>query len=182
MTDALSSEEQVALLALARSEIEETLRGRRAGRKPATPLPQIKAGAFVSLHKHGQLRGCIGTFDTSRPVVEQVRQMAVAAATRDSRFAPMTDAELDAVDIEISVLTPPRRISDPGEINVGEHGLVISRGWKRGVLLPQVATEYGWDRETFLQHTCLKAGLPEDAWTEPETEIQVFSAQVFGEK
>lgn len=143
--------------------------------------PTMNAGAFVSLHKKGHLRGCIGTFETSQPVVKQVTEMAEAAATRDPRFSPVTETEISDLDIEISVLTPPQTIESVDEIVVGTHGLVISQGYKRGVLLPQVATEYGWDRETFLRHTCQKAGLREDAWIDSKTTIQVFTAEVFGE-
>ena len=184
MTDqALSQQDREALLQIARSTIEECV-----GVTPNVvsdakkDKPTLNAGAFVSLHRHGQLRGCIGTFETDSPVVGQVREMAVAAATRDPRFRPLTREELEGLDIEISVLTPPRLISDVAEIEVGQHGLVISRGYRRGVLLPQVATDHGWDRETFLRHTCVKAGLPQDSWQKPDTKIEVFSAEVFGER
>ena len=178
--DVLSARDRVALLALARDQIDHTLAGR--GDAPEPPDgPEMKAGAFVSLHLAGRLRGCIGNFDTTRPVQKVVREMAVAAATRDPRFPPVTPGELQQVDIEISVLTPPRRVADSSEVTVGEHGVVVSRGYQRGVLLPQVATENGWDRQTFLEHTCLKAGLPSHAWKEEGTVIEVFTAQVFGE-
>jgi AmmeMemoRadiSam system protein A len=143
--------------------------------------PDLDAGAFVSLHKRGNLRGCIGTFDTTQPIVLQVEEMAIAAAMRDPRFSKVSREEVDELDIEISVLSPPRTVKEISEIEVGTHGLIVARGFQKGVLLPQVATEYGWDRETFLRHTCRKAGLTEDAWKDSETEIQLFTAEVFGE-
>jgi AmmeMemoRadiSam system protein A len=179
----LNEEERRALLRVARRQIQSTVGAPTTSADADQPtLPELKAGAFVSLHKKGALRGCIGTFDTTRPVVQQVEDMALAAATRDPRFSPVTGAEEIDIDIEISVLTPPRTIEDIEEIEVGKHGIVITRGFMKGVLLPQVATEYGWDRETFLRHTCRKAGINEDAWRDSETEIQVFAAEVFGEK
>ncbi len=181
MTDkALSAAERASLLRLARTQIERTLQGSEPAALDAGGST-LGAGAFVSLHVAGRLRGCIGTFETSRPVQEQVREMATAAATRDPRFPPVTTAELPEVDIEISVLTPPRVVDDVSEIVVGRHGLVVTRGYRRGVLLPQVATEHGWDRQTFLEHTCVKAGLPPDSWQAPETVVEVFTAEVFGE-
>lgn len=181
--EGLDPQQRSALLRVARTTIEHVIGGQGVGAEDATgdESPTINAGAFVSLHKKGQLRGCIGTFETTRPVVEQVVEMAEAAATRDPRFSPVAQAEIADLDIEISVLTPPRDIDGIDEIIVGKHGLVISQGYRRGVLLPQVATEYGWDRETFLRHTCHKAGLPDNAWTDPKTTIQVFTAEVFGE-
>ena len=108
--------------------------------------------------------------------------MAVAAGFDDPRFPPLTNSELSSIDIEISVLSPLRRIEDPVEINVGTHGIIIKKGYQQGLLLPQVATEYGWNRETFLQHTCMKAGLDVNAWKLPDVEITVFTAQIFNEK
>jgi AmmeMemoRadiSam system protein A len=181
--EVLNERERAALLRVAREAIVQTVGARDAQPEPvgAADRPSLKAGAFVSLHRRGSLRGCIGTFDMSQPVAERVEEMAVAAATRDPRFKPVSEAEVGELEIEISVLTPPRRIESPDEIQVGVHGLMVSRGYLRGVLLPQVATEYGWDRETFLAHTCRKAGLPDTAWQDPDTVIQVFTAEVFGE-
>lgn len=177
----LNDAQRATLLRLARRTVEQTV-----GAEPRTEVgggePSTEAGAFVTLHKRGQLRGCIGSFDTTRPVASQVQEMAVAASTRDPRFSPVSRDEVDDLDIEISVLTPPLKIEDPQEIEVGQHGLIISRGFRRGVLLPQVASEHGWDRETFLAHTCQKAGLPPDAWRDPQTTIEVFAAEVFGER
>jgi AmmeMemoRadiSam system protein A len=180
----LEERERVALLRIARDAIVQTVGADDELREPVdeSDRPSLCAGAFVSLHKKGQLRGCIGTFDTSQPVIKQVEEMAVAAATRDPRFRPVSQREVRDIDIEISVLTPPRTVTSTDEIQVGVHGLLVTRGYQRGVLLPQVATEYGWDRETFLVHTCRKAGLPDEAWQDPATVIQVFTAEVFGER
>src|SRR6185369_594520 len=123
----------------------------------------------------------IGNFVSDQPLYRLVQEMAVSAATRDPRFYPMKQQDLIDFDLEISVLSPLERISSLDEIQVGTHGLYIIKNSYRGVLLPQVATEYGWDRETFLKHTCLKAGLPENAWKK-ECDIHTFSALVFGEK
>jgi len=136
-------------------------------------------GAFVSLHKGGMLRGCIGHIRSDRPLHETIRDMAVAAAFEDPRFPSLSWKEFDQVDVEISVLTPFRKITDINEIEVGKHGLYIVKGFYSGLLLPQVATEYGWDRITFLEHTCNKSGLRNDDWKDDDTEIYIFSADVF---
>ncbi len=179
----LGSEEKKLLLKLARSAIAESLHLEHS--RPAatgSPLLEEKRGAFVTLHKHGRLRGCIGNFVGTGPLTETVEDMARSAAFEDPRFPSLKPGELDEVDLEISVLTPMRRIGDPAEVEVGRHGVYVVNGPYRGVLLPQVATEQGWDRETFLDHTCLKAGLDPGCWRSPQTEIYVFSAEVFGEK
>jgi AmmeMemoRadiSam system protein A len=171
------------LLHLARETIESYVRSHRVPKSDMTdPELNQNLGAFVTLTIQGQLRGCIGRFEPDMPVAEVVQQMAIAAATEDPRFSPLTLAELAKIKIEISVLTPRRKISDVNEIQVGKHGLYISRGWHSGTLLPQVATEYNWSREEFLQHTCSKAGLPSDAWKNKDTEIFVYSAEIFHEE
>jgi len=181
----LKAEEKRLLLEIARNTLESYA---RTGKKP--PLPKkdqlsqnLKAscGAFVTLHKDGQLRGCIGIFEGHGTLAETVSEMAICAGWKDPRFPPLEEEELKDLEIEISVLSPlqPAR---PEDIQVGKHGIYITKGFYRGVLLPQVATEYGWDRETFLEHTCLKAGLPSDAWKDPDTRIEIFSAIVFSEK
>jgi len=135
----------------------------------------------VSLHTHaGELRGCIGTFDDSLPLWRNVEAMAKAAATHDYRFSRLTLAELDTCAIEISALSPRQPIKAE-DVIVGEHGLWIASGVHHGVLLPQVAVSHGWDRETFLAHTCIKAGLPQNAWRDPHTEIEAFRGEVFSE-
>jgi len=181
----LSAGEQKTLLEIARSTVEAYVReGRRPEFDPAEERLRDKAGCFVTLHnRRGQLRGCIGTFEADRPMYVNVRDMAIQAATRDPRFPAVTEAELGDLQLEVSVLSPRWEIADPAaEVEVGKHGLYITRGLNRGVLLPQVATEQGWNRETFLDHVCLKAGLPSGTWKDPDAKIEVFTAQVFGEE
>lgn len=141
-----------------------------------------KRGAFVTLHINGRLRGCIGYIAGIKPIPETIIDMAIASAFKDPRFPPLKREEFEKIDIEISVLTPIERVNNIDEIQVGRDGLIISNGYRQGLLLPQVATEYGWNREQFLEHTCYKAGLPGDAWKWKDTKIEKFSAQVFGEK
>jgi AmmeMemoRadiSam system protein A len=179
----LTDLERSRLLEIARTSIYGFL---REGRAPAVvasePALQQKAGCFVTLHAGPELRGCIGTFRQDLPLCESVRDMAVAAATEDPRFAPVSADELPRLTIEISVLAPRRRISEISEIELGRHGLWVERGVRRGVLLPQVATEYQWDVETFLGQTCHKAGLPDHAWRDTATSVEIFEAEVFGEE
>lgn len=183
MEDVLTELEKKTLLTLARETIEMWLDEKRKPPLPeATGMLGKTCGAFVTLHKRGELKGCIGNMVGTGPLVELVQDMAIASATQDPRFLPVSKDELNDIDIEISVLSPMREIEDVGEIEVGKHGILMSKGMWHGVLLPQVATEYGWDRETFLAHTCLKAGLLQNAWKDPETRIEIFSAEVFGEK
>ena len=137
-------------------------------------------GAFVTLHKRGDLRGCIGHLDASEPLGTVVPRMAVAACSSDPRFPPLTPDELADIVLEISLLGPLLPIAGPEDIIVGRDGLIVERGWYRGLLLPQVATEWGWDAETFLAHTCQKAGLPKDAWRNG-AKLWRFEAEVFGE-
>jgi AmmeMemoRadiSam system protein B/AmmeMemoRadiSam system protein A len=176
----LTAEEKTALLKLARKIIEAKCHGEKApvAEAESTTLNELR-GAFVTLHKHGRLRGCIGHIQARKPLVKTVAEMAVAAAFDDPRFPPLRAEELNDIDIEISVLTPLRRITDLGEIQVGTHGIYIRKGGYSGLLLPQVATEWKWDRTAFLEHTCEKAHLPKDAWKDKETEIFIFSADVF---
>jgi AmmeMemoRadiSam system protein A len=177
----LNSEQQAFLLKLARDAIRHRL---DKGAEPPAAVEDAalkeKRGAFVTLKHAGQLRGCIGYPLPHDPLHQTVRDAAVLAATQDHRFQSLTGEELPDILIEISVLTVPRTIKDVTEIRLGEHGLIISRGINRGLLLPQVPMEWNWDLGTFLKHTCLKAGLEEDAWKKG-AEIQVFSAQVFSE-
>jgi AmmeMemoRadiSam system protein A len=176
----LTAGERDALLRTARESIAAHFQRRRPRLPAATGALAEKRGAFVTLHqKDGELRGCIGMMRSDRPLLETVERMAVAAATEDGRFDPVTEAELAGLTIEISALGPLEPIR-PEDVEVGRHGLLIGYGSRRGVLLPQVPVEQGWDRETFLAHTCRKAGLPEDTWRKPGVELLGFTATVFG--
>jgi len=176
----LKDVEKTTLLGLARTTIESKLKGKDAPAFiPDSDTLKENRGAFVSIHRHGNLRGCIGNISTEKPLYKTIREMALSAAFNDPRFAPLKENEFDDLDIEISVLTPMQQITDINEIEVGKHGLMIVKDHFSGLLLPQVATDYGWDRETFLSHTCMKAGLPEDAWEDKDTKIYAFSADVF---
>jgi AmmeMemoRadiSam system protein A len=178
----LSEEDRSLLLATAR----EAIRARLSFQAPDFPEPTspllAPCGAFVTLKKGQDLRGCIGHITASRPLVETVRDAAAAAAFEDPRFPPLSREEWPSISIEISVLSPFRPVTDPGQIRPGTHGIMIRQGHRSGLLLPQVATEQGWDRETFLARTCRKAGLPPDAWRAPDASIEIFSALVFGEQ
>jgi AmmeMemoRadiSam system protein A len=181
MADFLTAEERNALLKATREAIEAGLRGSRPARGGGQGGLAELRGAFVTLTRNGRLRGCIGFVFAERPLLDTVREAAQAAAFHDPRFPPLRASELPEIRLELSVLSEPRRVADLGEIQVGRHGLIVRRGTRSGLLLPQVATEYGWDRDTFLSHTCTKAGLPEASWREPGTEIELFEAEVFGE-
>ena len=179
----LTKEERELLLKLAR----ETIGARLGKNEPpvisaGSPVLSEPRGAFVTLHRHGALRGCIGYVEAIKPLIETVREMAVAAAFQDPRFESLSGNEFEQIEIEISVMSPIKKISSIDEIEVGKHGLIMKSGYNQGLLLPQVATEQGWDKETFLSHTCNKAGLYGDCWKKPDTEIYIFSAEVFSEK
>jgi AmmeMemoRadiSam system protein A len=179
----LNDKESAFLLQLARevitkTSIDETLQ-----------IPEYysdtlssKLGVFVTLHKKGELRGCIGYVEGVRPLQDAVIEMAQSAAFNDPRFAPVSSDEVDELELEISVLSPVEEVKNVDEIEIGKHGLIVEQGFFKGLLLPQVATENHWDRKEFLQHTCRKAGLPIDAWEEKNTKIYFFSAEIFSEK
>lgn len=175
----LSAVERTYLLRVAREEIVASLEGRPTmiEAPPATALLE-PGGAFVSLHRSGELRGCIGSLLRDRPLHEVVRDMASAAAFRDPRFGPLTRSEIDFLEIEISILSEPRAAS-PDRVIPGLHGISISLHGRKAVFLPRVARDAGWDRLTLLAETCLKAGLPPDAWQDPAAEITLFTAEVF---
>jgi uncharacterized protein len=171
--------DRTALVALARA----TIAGRLAcavAEGARTPAFDLIAGAFVTVFVDRALRGCIGMTDQLQTLEAAVTRCASAAAFEDPRFAPVARADLDRLAVEISVLTPLEPLIDPAAIEIGRHGLVIERGWCRGLLLPQVAVERRWSAQEFLHHTCLKAGLPPDAW-ERGASIYCFEADVFGE-
>ncbi len=181
----LAADERDRLLKMARATVKAYLQSQEVPAASAADLPAKLRGdgaCFVTLQNHGELRGCIGNMLATGPLYEAVISNAVAAC-RDRRFVhnPVTAGELDDLDIEISYLTPMQRMKSTGDIIIGQHGLLIARGGRRGVLLPQVAYERGWRREEFLAQTCRKAGLPNDAWKQRDTEIYSFEAEVFGE-
>jgi AmmeMemoRadiSam system protein A len=172
------------LLTLARESIASVFAGKRpelTGDAFDDDLRR-RAGAFVTLTQNEELRGCIGSIEPVAPLYLAVSQSAVNAAFRDPRFHPLRSDELAGIHVEISVMGPIGKVVEVEEIVVGRDGLIIRRGGYAGLLLPQVATEYGWDRETFLQQTCYKAGLPRNSWREAGTSIEKFAAEVFGEK
>jgi len=176
----LNEEEKKTLHQIAKTVIENKARGKTVPDfKVESPVLKENRGAFVTIHKRGQLRGCIGYIEGHGPLHKTIEEMAEAAAFRDPRFTPVKEKELPELELEISVLTPLKKIKDVNEIQVGKHGIYIKKGWYSGLLLPQVATEYGWDRQTFLEHTCQKAGLPSSTWKEKDTEIYIFSADIF---
>jgi AmmeMemoRadiSam system protein A len=176
----LTNAEQEILLRIAREALEAGV-AERALPDPG-PVPDallIRCGAFVTLHKTGKLRGCIGHIEGWGPLVRVVQECAVSAALHDPRFNPVTPEEVPWIRIETSVLSPLFALT-PDEIEVGKHGLLVTLGSRRGLLLPQVAVEWKWDRQQFLQETCVKAGLPLDAWRRGAI-IRGFTADVFGE-
>ena len=181
-----SPAEREFLLRLAREAIAAhvgRLLPQSAIRDPQSAMAGVLSqpgGAFVTLHKHGDLRGCIGHIEPTEPLGKVVPRCAVAACSSDPRFLPIAPAELEEIDIEISLLGPLEPIAGPQDIAIGRHGLVVERGWQRGLLLPQVATEWKWDADAFLAHTCQKAGLPRNAWRHGVS-IWRFEAEVFGE-
>lgn len=177
----LTEEEKQFLLKCARTVIEKKVKQEPVPDFTSpTELLQQECGAFVTLNKQGDLRGCIGYIEAMKPLYVTVQEMAEAAAFGDPRFPAVTPKELPDIRIEISVLSPLRLIQDRAQVQVGTHGIYIKQGHQSGLLLPQVATEYGWDRDTFLVQTCHKAGLPSDAWKKG-AEIYIFSAEIFGE-
>ena len=177
-----SSGERARLLDIARTSIADGLAGRPVSApEPLFPTLSEQRGAFVTLKLDGNLRGCIGRITSEWPLWETIARMSRAAAFEDPRFPPLASGELDLVTVEISVLTVPARVHDVAAVEIGRDGLIVEQGGSRGLLLPQVAAEWGWDRETFLDQTCVKAGLSAGAWRDPGTSVLSFSAEVFGE-
>ncbi|HUN65604.1 MAG TPA: AmmeMemoRadiSam system protein A [Bacteroidota bacterium] len=171
--------QQDYLLALARNAIAAKLGGRSSPVSAQTdPVLQERRGAFVTLYRAGELRGCIGYIESPFGLTETIEEVAVRSATQDPRFPPVSAAELDDLDIEISVLSTPAEVSNVGDITIGVHGLIVESERRRGLLLPQVADERNWDRETFLRETCRKAGLPPLSWKNPGTKIFSFTAEI----
>ena len=180
---ALTAKEKQELLQVARKSVETAVREHKTY-QPSTSSAALQQdrGAFVTITKSGELRGCIGYMSPIQPLIDTVRDVAAFAALRDPRFPPVTAAELAGLEYEVSVLSPLQHVQDVQEIRVGQNGLLMKNGDREGVLLPQVAAEQRWDRKTFLEETARKAGLPAAAWRDPNTDIFKFSALVFSEK
>jgi len=176
----ISVERQQRLLSLARRVFERRVGGLDTPIEP-DDADDIVAGAFVSIHRGGALRGCLGRLDCDWPLTRVVAHLAAIVADSDPRFDPVAPGELPEIEIEISVLTREQPIASVDEIEIGRHGLIVEHGQRRGLLLPQVATEHGWDAIAFVEHTCRKAGLPTDAWRNG-ARLLVFEALVFGEQ
>ena len=176
-----TEEQKRALVSLARDAVNGAAGGARTPVRASGDFPAA-SGAFVTLKRGGRLRGCIGTLECRRPLAEEVARVAVGAAREDPRFEPLRASELDDLQVEVSVLGPLEAVDprDPSAIEIGRHGLVVEQGHRRGLLLPQVATEWNWDREQFLSQTCVKAGLQPDAWR-TGARVSRFAAEVFGD-
>lgn len=181
MSERINAVDRQRLLALARRALEA-----RVSHQPP-PAPEQGGvldeprGAFVTIRRHGELRGCLGRIAPDVPLAETVADLGASVSDSDPRFNPVAPAELDEIDVEISVLTPEREVHSMADIAPGRHGLIVEQGHRRGLLLPQVATEQGWDADTFVSQTCRKAGLPPDAWRHG-ARMFVFEAEVFGEE
>jgi hypothetical protein len=179
----LSEDEKRELLRIARATLREFLAvGRIPPGAPHKKTLLDPAGVFVTLTEGDALRGCIGTTAAIQPLYRAVQDMAVAAASRDPRFDSVRAEEIGLITIEISVLGGRRRVFGPGDIAVGRDGLTIAKGTRKGLLLPQVAVEHGWDAAAFLDRTCEKAGLAPGEWRSPDATVEAFSAQVFDEE
>jgi AmmeMemoRadiSam system protein A len=177
----LADREKQLLLELARRALTAGVEKRESiPDVPADEVLRQPGGAFVTLHRRGRLRGCVGQLPSKQPLVEVVAHCAKAAALEDPRFKPVRADEVAEIEIELSILSGLEDVT-LGRIEAGKHGLVVSRGRQRGVLLPQVATEFRWQAARFLEETCVKAGLEREAWKDPQTRIQAFTAEVFSE-
>lgn len=178
----LTEMEKKLLLETARESIASHFEKRKGIYGQPTEKLKTPLGAFVTLHIKGRLRGCIGHMIPVYPLFSAIQQLALDSAFHDPRFSPLTPGELAKADIEISVLSPLERTDSVNTIKVGTHGILMHNGGRSGVLLPQVPVEQGWNLEEFLTNTCFKAGLDGECWKDPATEIEIFSAVVFGEK
>jgi AmmeMemoRadiSam system protein A len=176
----VNEDDQFLLLSLARQALEARVAGFGAPEVPCVGPLALRCGAFVSIHHGDDLRGCLGRLTSDWPLGRTIVHLGGAVADRDPRFSPVMPSELPRLQIEISLLTPERPVASVDDIEVGRHGLVVEHGSARGLLLPQVATDHDWNRATFLEHTCIKAGLPRDAWKNG-ARIHVFEAHVFAE-
>jgi len=194
----LNDEEKREILRIARQSIRAALERSYVRKSGPAPAPVVlpsdpgsrpltgrlgeASGAFVTIRSGGDLRGCIGYIESPYSLGRVVSEVAEKAALEDPRFPPLTPEEFEGISLEVSVLSPLRKITSFEEIEVGVHGLLLELGHHRGLLLPQVATEYGWNRDEFLEHTARKAGLPRDAWKDPQAEIYIFSAEIVEEE
>jgi AmmeMemoRadiSam system protein A len=185
MNFSLSAEEKKLLLSVARESVAARLEGRKpgyAGLPPGESSLDYPCGAFVTIHKQAQLRGCIGRMSAAGPLLDTVKAMALEAAFGDPRFRPLEAAEFSQCHFEISALSPMEKCSNPREVRVGVHGLYLSRHGRSGVLLPQVPVEQGWDLDQYLDYICIKAGLPPHSYDAPDASLLTFTAIVFGEE
>jgi AmmeMemoRadiSam system protein A len=180
----LNEKQKKELLGLARITIEKYVQKSIIHKyNPVDPVLSEKFGAFVTIHNNKKLRGCIGMIEGVQPLYETIIEMAVEASSSDPRFEAVMIEELSSIDIEISVLSPKKRVKSIDEIDLGRHGVIVKNGLSGGVFLPQVASETGWSKEEFMRNLCAgKAGLAPYAYKDPKTEIYVFEAEVFGEK
>jgi AmmeMemoRadiSam system protein A len=176
----ISSADEKSLLSLARQALEARVAGDRPPQVVCIGPLALRCGAFVSIHNGDQLRGCLGRLSPSSSLGTTLVYLGAALADSDPRFPPVLPDELPLLQMEISLLTPERAVASIDEITVGQHGVIVEHGRSRGLLLPQVAPEFGWDRETFLEQACLKAGLPRDAWR-TGARILMFEARIFAE-
>lgn len=180
----MDDEKKKTILKLARNTIESYVKD-GVSHKFNTEDEELKQqnGAFVTLHKNGALRGCIGLIESDSPLYETIMDMSIQAARSDPRFPPVEKEELNEIDIEVSILTKPRKAGSIDEVEPGKHGVIVKKGFASGVFLPQVAAETGWSKEEFMENLCEgKAGLHKDAYKDPAASIYVFEAEVFGEK
>ena len=179
----LSDSQKKTLLEVAKKSIENTVNKKGPPQfNISDPALNTECGAFVTIHKNGSLRGCIGHITGTLPLWQTVMRMAEEASSHDPRFPPVSTMELPDIDIEISVLSPFQKITDINNIEPGIHGIFLRSGYYQGLLLPQVATEYGWSRQEFIEHTCMKAGLGRNCYRNKDCEIFIFTAVVFSEK
>jgi len=179
----LTPEDRAGLLSVARQAVAAATCGGQPVETPRTPALRAPAGAFVTLRRGGELRGCIGHLAADQALADTVVRMAVCAALEDPRFPPVSASEVSELEIEISVVSTPVRLSvpHPAGVQPGRDGVIVRHGARQGVLLPQVATEYGWDAEALLTAACRKAGLAAEAWRSPGTEVFVFQVEAFAE-
>lgn len=177
----IGPDDQKRLLSIARRALAARVRREVTPATDRGGALEWARGAFVTIYCRGELRGCLGRLSSDEPLAVTVADLAASVSDSDPRFEPVRPSELDTIDLEISVLTPDQPVDSIADVDVGRHGLIVEQDGRRGLLLPQVATEHGWNAEAFAAHACLKAGLPSDAWRRG-AQVYVFEAQVFGER